>query len=91
MCEICVEDNSVGISQKNIENLFNISETTTTLGTQNEKGTGLGLILSKEFVKKTAVKLLLKAKLIKEVNFISRYQPLNKVITLTKTYAGYQY
>lgn len=45
-----VQDNGVGISPKNLEKLFRIDEHITSIGTANEKGTGLGLILCKEFV-----------------------------------------
>jgi len=48
--EIC--DNGVGISAKNIEKLFRIDVTYSTIGTAEEKGTGLGLILCKEFIDK---------------------------------------
>lgn len=48
--EICIEDNGIGISQETIEKLFRIDVNVTTLGTSNEKGTGLGLILCKEFI-----------------------------------------
>lgn len=47
-----IEDNGVGISKENINKLFNFSSSITTLGTDNEKGTGLGLILVKEFIDK---------------------------------------
>jgi signal transduction histidine kinase len=50
--EICVQDNGVGIKREAIEKLFMIDETHTSLGTKNEKGTGLGLILCKEFIDK---------------------------------------
>jgi signal transduction histidine kinase/HAMP domain-containing protein len=45
-----VEDNGVGISAAAQEKLFKLSTNHTTLGTSNEKGTGLGLILVKELV-----------------------------------------
>jgi len=49
---ICVEDNGIGISPEHIDKLFRIDENYSTLGTNEEKGTGLGLILCKEFVEK---------------------------------------
>lgn len=45
-----VSDNGVGISKENIEKLFKIESKFQTKGTNNEIGTGLGLILCKEFV-----------------------------------------
>jgi PAS domain S-box-containing protein len=44
---ISVQDSGVGISNDNIDKLFKIEEKYTTIGTNNEKGTGLGLILVK--------------------------------------------
>jgi len=49
---LSVSDNGIGISQKNLDKLFNITEFYTTKGTAKERGTGLGLMLCKEFVEK---------------------------------------
>jgi len=45
-----VEDNGIGIKPEKQNNLFKIEGGYSTLGTNYEKGTGLGLILCKEFV-----------------------------------------
>ncbi|OQY04295.1 MAG: hypothetical protein B6I20_03235 [Bacteroidetes bacterium 4572_117] len=50
--EIYVKDSGVGIPKKIQSKLFDIGENTSTYGTENETGTGLGLILCKEFVEK---------------------------------------
>ena len=52
LIEITVSDNGVGIEPEDIDGLFRIDVHKKTLGTANEKGTGLGLILCKEFVEK---------------------------------------
>lgn len=49
---VTVADNGVGISKENLDKLFKIEENHSTVGTQKEKGTGLGLILCKEFIEK---------------------------------------
>ncbi|NLT52656.1 MAG: PAS domain-containing protein [Ignavibacteria bacterium] len=49
---VSVRDEGVGISESNMKKLFRIDEHLTTDGTNAEKGTGLGLILCKEFVNK---------------------------------------
>ncbi len=49
---ISVTDTGVGISKEEQQKIFDISEKSSTKGTENETGTGLGLILCKEFVEK---------------------------------------
>lgn len=49
---ISVIDNGVGISKDNIGKVFRIDEGYSTRGTQNEQGSGLGLLLCKEFIQK---------------------------------------
>jgi PAS domain S-box-containing protein len=55
--EISVTDNGVGIKPENIEKLFKIETNFSTRGTGNEKGTGLGLLLCKEFIAKHGGKI----------------------------------
>jgi signal transduction histidine kinase len=47
---ICIEDTGVGISRENIDKIFNANKNFTTVGTKNEKGTGLGLTIAKDLV-----------------------------------------
>jgi PAS domain S-box-containing protein len=49
---VSVSDNGIGIAPDRIEKLFRIDESDSTPGTNNENGTGLGLVLCKEFVEK---------------------------------------
>jgi signal transduction histidine kinase len=48
--EVRIKDNGVGISNENLKKLFKVDTFHSTPGTHNEKGTGLGLLLCKEFV-----------------------------------------
>lgn len=48
--EIKVKDNGVGISQEKQALIFDTLENNSTRGTANESGTGLGLLLCKEFI-----------------------------------------
>jgi len=50
--EITVEDNGIGITHKAQRELFKNNEIHSTRGTNNENGTGLGLILCKDFIEK---------------------------------------
>lgn len=49
---VTVADNGIGLNQKKLNDIFRIDKNTSTKGTLNEYGTGLGLILCKEFVEK---------------------------------------
>jgi signal transduction histidine kinase len=50
--EITVSDDGVGMNPEKVEHLFTEEIHESTRGTSNEKGTGLGLVLCKEFVEK---------------------------------------
>lgn len=54
---LAVKDYGVGIDKQDLEKLFRIDATFTSLGTKNEKGTGLGLVLCKEFVERHGGKI----------------------------------
>ena len=54
---ITVSDNGIGIPPDNLAKLFDISEVITTKGTAQETGTGLGLLICKEFVEKHGGKI----------------------------------
>jgi len=49
---VSVSDTGVGISGADLNKLFKLDSNPTTIGTSQEKGTGLGLILCKEFVER---------------------------------------
>ena len=50
--EVAITDSGVGIAPDRISKLFNLESSESTRGTWDEKGTGLGLLICKEFVKK---------------------------------------
>lgn len=52
-----IKDSGIGISKEGIDNLFNLSEKKSREGTQGEVGSGLGLILTKEFIEKNEGKI----------------------------------
>ncbi|RMH69744.1 MAG: hybrid sensor histidine kinase/response regulator [Gemmatimonadetes bacterium] len=52
MVQLAVQDNGIGIAENALAKLFKIDEKYRSEGTEEELGSGLGLILSKEFIEK---------------------------------------
>lgn len=52
LVEISISDTGIGMNDKTLKELYHISSNKTTVGTANEHGSGLGLVLCKEFVEK---------------------------------------
>ncbi len=50
--KICIIDTGVGVPKDQLTKIFDIDRNFSTKGTDNEKGTGLGLILCKEFIQR---------------------------------------
>lgn len=61
LIEISVKDTGVGIDDTKIKHLFRIDKNYSTIGTEGEEGTGLGLILCKELIKKHNGKIKVKS------------------------------
>lgn len=57
MVAVKVADSGVGMSKQEIDKLFRLDESFSTKGTANEDGTGLGLIVCKEFIEKNGGKI----------------------------------
>lgn len=49
-CFITIKDNGIGMSEKSIAGIFNLDSNLSRFGTENETGSGLGLILCNEMV-----------------------------------------
>ncbi len=60
--EVSVSDEGIGMTPEDIHSVFQIGKKFTTNGTADEKGTGLGLLLCKEFVEKLGGELNIKSK-----------------------------
>jgi len=52
MIETCVKDNGKGMDKETISKLFRVDEKMNTRGTNSESGTGLGLVLCKDFAER---------------------------------------
>ena len=57
-----ISDTGIGISEHQLSHLFEPDENHTNLGTEGEKGTGLGLIICKDFIEKNNGKLSVSSK-----------------------------
>ncbi len=68
--EICVSDDGVGMDEKTKNKLFQIEHNQSLPGTDNEKGTGLGLILCKDFALKHGGNIRIESELNKGSKFI---------------------
>ncbi|MBN1182803.1 MAG: HAMP domain-containing histidine kinase, partial [Bacteroidales bacterium] len=60
--EVQVKDQGIGISPENLQRLFRIDVKFKSKGTKGETGTGLGLILCREFVEKNGGKIWAESK-----------------------------
>jgi len=67
---ISVTDSGIGMSEENKNKLFKIEVHHTTVGTDKEVGTGLGLILCKELVEKNNGKIWVESELGKGSKFV---------------------
>lgn len=61
--DVTITDNGVGMSDEAIKKIFEKEEHYSTSGTENEQGTGLGLIMVKDFIKKNNSKISVKSSL----------------------------
>jgi len=71
--EIKISDTGIGIDKTNLDKIFKSEIHYTTQGTNNEKGTGLGLILCKELSDKIDAKIYAKSELGKGSQFMLKF------------------
>jgi len=79
--EISVTDSGIGISEHDQKKLFSIETDHTTIGGSQEKGTGLGLILCKEFIERNGGKIWVESKLGKGCRFSFTVPKTDKSVT----------
>lgn len=76
--KVSVEDTGIGLSDEDLKKLFRIDVNNKEIGNSEEKGTGLGLILCKEFCEKQGGKIWVESQLGKGSKFyftIPIYKP----------------
>jgi PAS domain S-box-containing protein len=64
-----VKDTGIGLSKNDMDSLFNIDVSSKYIGTSSEKGTGLGLIICREFVEKHGGKIWVESEIGKGSKF----------------------
>ncbi|MDX8341411.1 two-component regulator propeller domain-containing protein [Draconibacterium sp. IB214405] len=69
-CIIKVKDNGIGIPKENLEKIFTLDNDVSSRGTDGEKGTGLGLVLCKEFVERHGGKISVESEVGKGSEFM---------------------
>ena len=67
--EVSVRDTGIGIGEQNLPKLFRLDSQYKKTGTANERGTGLGLILCKEFIDQSGGKIWAESELGKGSTF----------------------
>ncbi len=78
--EITVTDFGVGISKENIEILYRFNSQFITIGTENERGSGLGLIICKDMIEKHGGYLRIESELNVGSKFIFLIPNMNNLI-----------
>jgi signal transduction histidine kinase/streptogramin lyase len=61
LVKVTIKDQGVGIPEPDVKKLFNLASQSASPGTGGEKGTGLGLVICKEFIEKNEGKLIVKS------------------------------
>ena len=77
---ISIKDSGVGISEPSLKRIFDQDQPVKTLGTNKESGSGLGLILCKDFVEKNGGRIWVESEKGKGSTF-SFTVPVNRIIT----------
>lgn len=77
MMKVSVKDTGVGIGKNNLIKIFRTDSTVTTPGTENEKGTGLGLLLCKEMIERHGGTISVESELEKGTTFFFTLPGIN--------------
>jgi two-component system sensor histidine kinase/response regulator len=80
--KVSIKDSGVGISESNLKRIFDQDQPLKTTGTNKESGSGLGLILCKDFVEKTGGRIWVESEEGKGSTFIFTI-PLNRIREIT--------
>ena len=76
--QVTIEDNGIGIENYRIHKLFDVHQRFSSPGTEGEKGSGLGLVLCKEYIEKNGGEIWVESELGKGSKFIFTLPVLEK-------------
>ena len=76
--EVAVQDYGIGISQEDINKLFRLDVPASSIGPSENKGTGLGLILCKEFIEKNGGSIRCESELNRGTKFVFTVKRFSK-------------
>ncbi len=79
--KITVSDTGVGMSKEAMDKLFRVGTKHSTVGTANEKGTGLGLVLCREFVERNGGRIRVHSEIGKGSLFTCMFPPARAIAT----------
>lgn len=78
MLEICIADTGIGMDESQLNKMFNWDKRSSTLGTNGERGSGFGLLVSQEFVENNGGRIRVESSLDQGSRFyftLPRYVP----------------
>ena len=68
--DVIIEDNGIGMSQETVDKLLVVSRNRSTLGTAGEQGSGMGLLICKEFLSRHNGRIKIESEIGKGSKFI---------------------
>lgn len=68
--DVIIEDNGVGMNQETVDKLLVVSRNRSTVGTAGEQGSGMGLLICKEFISRHHGKIKIESEVGKGTKFI---------------------
>ena len=77
VAELLVKDNGIGMSPEILSKLFRVDQDSHRSGTENEEGTGLGLILTRELVEMNGGSIMAESEAGKGTSFILSFPLVN--------------
>ena len=88
--KISIKDNGIGMTEDKLEKIFRLDLSSTTNGTEGEKGTGLGVILCKEMIERQGGQLQITSEINKGTTVEFTMHKAKKDIPSVQMFQGYR-